>query len=151
MDNFNRDEVKEEVLKVGKWARLFFMFVYAFVLNFALTISLAISFIQFLFFLFTSKINAALFDFNKHILTFFDDTLKFLLFETEDKPFPFNKSSDSSEDNAPEIVEAEAEVVEEEVVDPEIEVVDEEVIAEDSVNEEEPATETDTSEKNTTS
>lgn len=151
MDNFNRDEVKEEVLKVGKWARLFFMFVYAFVLNFALTISLAISFIQFLFFLFTSKINAALFDFNKHILTFFDDTLKFLLFETEDKPFPFNKSSDSSEDNAPEIIEAEAEVVEEEVVDPEIEVVDEEVIAEDSVNEEEPATETDTSEKNTTS
>lgn len=156
MDNFNRDEVKEEVLKVGKWARLFFMFVYAFVLNFALTISLAISFIQFLFFLFTSKINAALFDFNKHILTFFDDTLKFLLFETEDKPFPFNKSSDSSEDNAPEIVEAEAEVVEEEVVEAEIEVVEEEVveaevIAEDSVNEEEPATETDTSEKNTTS
>ena len=155
MDNFNRDEVKEEVLKVGKWARLFFMFVYAFVLNFALTISLAISFIQFLFFLFTSKINAALFDFNKHILTFFDDTLKFLLFETEDRPFPY-KSSDSSEDNAPEIVEAEAEVVEEEVVEAEIEVVEEEVveaevIAEDSVNEEEPATETDTSEKNTTS
>ena len=98
----------------------------------------------------------ALFDFNKHILTFFDDSLKFLLFETEDKPFPFNKSSDSSEDNAPEIVEAEAEVVEEEVVEAEIEVVEEEVvdaevIAEDSVNEEEPATETNTSEKNTTS
>ena len=88
MDNFNRDEVKEEVLKVGKWARLFFMFVYAFVLNFVLTISLAISFIQFLFFLFTSKINAALFDFNKHILTFFDDTLKFLLYHNLP---PYNK------------------------------------------------------------
>ena len=55
MENFNREEVKEEVLKVGKWKRFFFMTVYAFAIQFALNIALVIAFIQFLFFLFTSK------------------------------------------------------------------------------------------------
>ena len=78
----NREEVKEEVLKVSKWARFFWMFVYSFAISAAINVAIGIAAIQFLFFLFTSKINAALFDFNKHIYTFSDDTLKFLLFET---------------------------------------------------------------------
>ena len=114
MDNFNREEVKEEVLKVGKWKRFFFMTVYAFAIQFALNIALVIAFIQFLFFLFTSKINEALFNFNKQIFLFFDDTLNFLLFQTEEMPFPFKKSSSEDNDsNAPEIVEGEADVIQE--------------------------------------
>ena len=114
MENFNREEVKEEVLKVGKWKRFFFMTVYAFAIQFALNIALVIAFIQFLFFLFTSKINEALFNFNKQIFLFFDDTLSFLLFQTEAMPFPFKKSSDEDSDkNAPEIVEGEADVIQE--------------------------------------
>ena len=103
----NREEVKEEVLKVSKWARFFWMFVY----SFAISAAIGIAAIQFLFFLFTSKINAALFDFNKHIYTFSDDTLKFLLFETEDKPFPFKASNNDENNTAPEIVEGDAETV----------------------------------------
>ena len=115
MDNFNREEVKEEVLKVGKWKRFFFMTVYAFAIQFALNIALVIAFIQFLFFLFTSKINEALFNFNKQIFLFFDDTLNFLLFQTEEMPFPFKKSpSEDNDSNAPEIVEGEADVIQEE-------------------------------------
>ena len=114
MENFNREEVKEEVLKVGKWKRFFFMTVYAFAIQFALNIALVIAFIQFLFFLFTSKINEALFNFNKQIFLFFDDTLNFLLFQTEEMPFPFKKSSSEDDDrNAPEIVEGEADVIQE--------------------------------------
>ena len=114
MENFNREEVKEEVLKVGKWKRFFFMTVYAFAIQFALNIALVIAFIQFLFFLFTSKINEALFNFNKQIFLFFDDTLSFLLFQTEEMPFPFKKSSNEDDDmNAPEIVEGEADVIQE--------------------------------------
>jgi hypothetical protein len=114
MENFNREEVKEEVLKVGKWKRFFFMTVYAFAIQFALNIALVIAFIQFLFFLFTSKINEALFNFNKQIFLFFDDTLSFLLFQTEEMPFPFKKSSNEDGDmNAPEIVEGEADVIQE--------------------------------------
>ena len=115
MENFNKEEVKEEVLKLGKWKRFFFMIVYAFILGFALNITLGIAFIQFLFFLFTSKINEALFNFNKHIFLFFNDTLNFLLFQTEEMPFPFKKSSSEDNDsNAPEIVEGEADVIQEE-------------------------------------
>ena len=114
MENFNREEVKEEVLKVGRWKRFFFMTVYAFAIQFALNIALVIAFIQFLFFLFTSKINEALFNFNKQIFLFFDDTLSFLLFQTEEMPFPFKKSSNEDDDmNAPEIVEGEADVIQE--------------------------------------
>ena len=114
MENFNREEVKEEVLKVGKWKRFFFMTVYAFAIQFALNIALVIAFIQFLFFLFTSKINEALFNFNKQIFLFFDDTLSFLLFQTEAMPFPFKKSLDEdSYKNTSEIVEGEADVIQE--------------------------------------
>ena len=107
----NREEVKEEVLKVSKWARFFWMFVYSFAISAAINVAIGIAAIQFLFYLFTSKINAALFDFNKHIYTFSDDTLKFLLFETEDKPFPFKASNNDENNPAPEIVEGDAETV----------------------------------------
>ena len=109
----NREEVKEEVLKIGKWTRFAFMFLYAFVLNFVISVSIGLAFIQFLFFLFTSKINDSLADFNKHLFLFVSDTLKFLLFETDDKPFPFKKSSQDTSSDTSEIVDVEADEVEE--------------------------------------
>ena len=111
----NREEVKEEVLKIGKWTRFVFMFLYAFVLNFVISVSIGLAFIQFLFFLFTSKINDSLDDFNKHLFLFVSDTLKFLLFETDNKPFPFKKSSQDTSNDTNEIVDVEADVVEEEI------------------------------------
>jgi hypothetical protein len=38
----NREEVKEEVLKIGKWTRFAFMFLYAFVLNFVISVSIGL-------------------------------------------------------------------------------------------------------------
>ena len=110
----NREEVKEEVLKIGKWTRFIFMFLYAFVLNFVISVSIGLAFIQFLFFLFTSKINNSLAEFNKHLFLFVSDTLKFLLFETDEKPFPFKKSSQDAPSDSSEIVDVEADEVEEE-------------------------------------
>ena len=110
----NREEVKEEVLKIGKWTRFAFMFLYAFVLNFVISVSIGLAFVQFLFFLFTSKINDSLADFNNHLFLFVSDTLIFLLFETDDKPFPFKKSSQATSSDTSEIVDIEADEVEEE-------------------------------------
>ena len=101
----NREEVKEEVLKIGKWTRFLFMLLFAFALNFVISVSIGLAFIQFIFVLFTAKVNEALSDFNKHLYLFVSDTLKFLLFETEDKPFPFKKSSEEEGD----VIEAEVE------------------------------------------
>ena len=86
---------KDEILKTSKWIRFIFMVLYAFVINFALTISIGLAFIQFLFVLFTSKVNTSISSINSHVLEFFNDSLMFLLFQTEEKPFPFkNNSSD---------------------------------------------------------
>ena len=85
---------KEEILKTSKWIRFIFMVLYAFIINFALTISIGLAFIQFLFVLFTSKVNKSISSINSHVLEFFSDSLKFLLFQTEEKPFPFKNNSE---------------------------------------------------------
>ena len=129
----NREEVKEEVLKIGKWTRFIFMFFYAFVLNFVISVSIGLAFIQFLFFLFTSKVNEALSDFNKHLFLFVSDSLKFLLFETDDKPFPFKKSGREEG----EVIEVESDtdskVTEEDVIE-EAEVVEEAEVTSESTD-----------------
>ena len=100
---------KDEILKTSKWIRFIFMVLYAFVINFALTISIGLAFIQFLFVLFTSKVNTSISNINSHVLEFFNDSLMFLLFQTEEKPFPFkNNSSDEGT-----VIEAETEVTDE--------------------------------------
>ena len=81
---------------------------YAFAINFALTICIGLAFIQFLFVLLTSKINSSISNINNYIIEFFDDSLAFLLFQTEEKPFPF-KNSIEAED-----VDIEEAVIEEE-------------------------------------
>ena len=83
---------KEEILKTSKWIRFLFMVLYAFAINFALTICIGLGFIQFLFVLFTSKVNSSIANINSYIIEFFDDSLAFLLFQTEDKPFPFKNN-----------------------------------------------------------
>ena len=85
---------KDEILKTSKWGRFLFMVLYAFIVNFALTIAIGLAFIQFLFVLFTSKVNNSIANINSYIIEFFDDSLAFLLFQTEEKPFPFKSNSD---------------------------------------------------------
>ena len=100
---------KDEILKTSKWIRFIFMVLYAFVINFALTISIGLAFIQFLFVLFTSKVNTSISSINSLVIEFFNDSLMFLLFQTEEKPFPFkNNSSDEGT-----VIEAETEETDE--------------------------------------
>ena len=104
----NKIEIdKDEILKSSKWVRFIFMVLYAFAINFALTICIGLAFIQFLFVLFTSKPNSSISSFNDNIIEFFNDSLAFLLFDTEQKPFPF-KNNISDE----EVIEAEVDEVE---------------------------------------
>tara|TARA_B100000614_G_scaffold33165_1_gene25720 strand:- start:50 stop:382 length:333 start_codon:yes stop_codon:yes gene_type:complete len=90
MESINKDEI----LKSSKWIRFIFMVLYAFALNFALTICIGLAFIQFLFVLFTSKVNTSIANINSYVIEFFEDSLAFLLFQTEEKPFPFKNNSD---------------------------------------------------------
>ena len=92
MNNIN----KEEILKSSKWIRFIFMVGYAFAINFALTICIGLAFVQFLFVLLTSKVNSSIANINNYIIEFFDDSLAFLLFQTEEKPFPFKNSQNDN-------------------------------------------------------
>ncbi|MDA0755398.1 MAG: DUF4389 domain-containing protein [Proteobacteria bacterium] len=98
---------KEEILKTSKWIRLLFMLLYGFAINFVLTICLGLAFIQFLFYLFTSKPNVSIANFNEHLIGFFSDSLAFLLFQTDEKPFPFKGNNDFQEEG--EVIEGESE------------------------------------------
>ena len=98
---------KDEILKSSKWIRFIFMVLYAFAINFALTICVGLAFVQFLFVLFTSKPNPSISNFNDHIIEFFNDSLAFLLFHTEQKPFPFKNNNTDEE-----VIEAEVDEVE---------------------------------------
>ena len=102
---------KEEILKGSKWIRFLFMILYGFVINFVVTICIGLAVVQFLFYLFTSKPNSSIANFNSHLLEFFHDCLAFLLFQTEDKPFPFkeNESNDVSSEDEDEVIEGEIE------------------------------------------
>ena len=102
---------KEEILKTSKWIRFLFMLLYGFVINFALTLCIGLAIVQFLFYLFTSKPNTPIANFNSHLLEFFHDSLAFLLFQTEEKPFPFkeNENDDINNDAEGEVIEAELE------------------------------------------
>jgi len=85
---------KDEILKTSKWIRFIFMVLYALAMDFALIICIGLAFIQFLFVLFTSKVNNSIANINSYIIEFFNDSLAFLLFQTEEKPFPFKSNSD---------------------------------------------------------
>jgi hypothetical protein len=98
---------KDEILKSSKWIRFIFMVLYAFAINFALTICIGLAFVQFLFVLFTSKPNSSISNFNDYIIEFFNDSLAFLLFHTEQKPFPFKNNNTDEE-----VIEAEVDEVE---------------------------------------
>ena len=102
---------KEEILKGSKWIRFLFMILYGFVINFVITICIGLAIVQFLFYLFTSKPNTSIANFNSHLLEFFHDSLAFLLFQTEDKPFPFkeNEGDDVSNEDEGEVIEGELE------------------------------------------
>lgn len=100
---------KEEILKTSKWIRFLFMLLYGFVINFVLTICIGLAVIQFLFYLFTSKPNTSIANFNSHLLEFFHDSLAFLLFHTDEKPFPFkvDESKVNESHNESEVIEGE--------------------------------------------
>ena len=112
MNEFNKDEL----LDLEKWKRFFFMVVYGSAMYFVVGALALLVCIQFLFYLFTSKANAQLQAANNWLQEFFNDSLNFLSFNTNSKPWPFNdkgEASDAEEEvETVEVVEGESEEVE---------------------------------------
>ena len=108
-DFIDSEEWKDNFLKQGKWLRLLFMVVFSFVYYASMTVLWIIVLLQFLFVLFTSKVNTSIANINSYVIEFFEDSLAFLLFQTEEKPFPFKNNSDEEIVIEPEEIEEEIE------------------------------------------
>ena len=104
---------KDELLDLTKWQRFFFMIIYSFAINGVVSILIIIAAVQFFFYLFTSKINNQLQSANNWLHGFFSDSLNFLSFNTEAKPWPFNDKTEASDSNEDvEVVDGESEDLE---------------------------------------
>ena len=99
---------KDELLDLKKWQRLFFMVIYGAAINFVVSILIVLVAIQFIFYLFTSKTNTQLQSANNWLHGFFNDSLNFLSFNTDAKPWPFNSNDEEESDIEEEVEEAEA-------------------------------------------
>ena len=99
---------KDELLDLNKWKRFFFMVIYGAAINFVVSILIVLVAIQFIFYLFTSKTNTQLQSANNWLHGFFNDSLNFLSFNTDAKPWPFNSNDEEESDIQEEVVEAEA-------------------------------------------
>jgi predicted PurR-regulated permease PerM len=117
MNEFNKDEL----LDLKKWQRFFFMVIYGIAVYCFVVVVLAVLVgIQFLFYLFTSETNAQLQSANNWLQEFFNDSLNFLSFNTDSKPWPFNPQGEASNtEEEVETVEGVSEVVELDVEQPE--------------------------------
>ena len=103
---------KDEILDLKKWQRFFFMVIYSFAINAVVNILLILVFLQFLFYLFTSNINTQLQSANNWLHEFFNDSLNFLSFNTNAKPWPFNDKTETTDpDEEVDVVEGESEEV----------------------------------------
>ena len=99
---------KDELLDINKWKRFFFMVLYSFAINAVVSILIFLAAIQFFIYLFTSKVNPQLQNANNWLQGFFNDSLNFLSFNTNTKPWPFSSPEDSDVEKEEEIVEGDA-------------------------------------------
>jgi predicted PurR-regulated permease PerM len=103
---------KDELLDLNKWQRFFFMVIYSFAINAAVNILIILAILQSFFYLFTSKTNTQVQSVNNWLQGFFNDSLNFLSFNTDAKPWPFNSKSEASDSNEEaELVEGNSEEV----------------------------------------
>ena len=85
----NNDQIKSNLISSKHWLRLIFMLVFAAVLQIASIIMWVLVIAQFIFSLITGADNLQLRKFGHGLSIYIFDTLKFLTYVSEEKPFPF--------------------------------------------------------------
>lgn len=83
------EELKENVSDKHTWLRLLFMILFAVLLGLSDLLLLVVVLLQFGFVLFTRRHNDQLLDFGAQLARFRYHTVRYLTFNTEDRPWPF--------------------------------------------------------------
>jgi hypothetical protein len=82
--------VKENLKKRSTWLRLFFMFVMVLLYSVSRVVVSVVVLLQFFWVLFTSETNESLEDLGQSLATYTYQIIRYLTFNTEERPFPFD-------------------------------------------------------------
>ena len=83
------DELKKNLTAAETWVRGLFILLFAFLLLIARIVTAAVVVIQFIFTVLSGKTNDNLRDFGASLAQFIFQTLLFVTYNSDDKPFPF--------------------------------------------------------------
>ncbi len=86
----DREQLKSNLKSSKHWLRLVFMLIFAAILQLASIAMWMLVIAQFLFSLFTGEDNINLRKFGNSLSAYIFHTLKFLSYNSEEKPFPFS-------------------------------------------------------------
>lgn len=120
----NNEELKSNLLSSKHWLRLVYMLLFAVILYAAIMVVWVLVLVQFLFSLITGQDNFKIRQFAYSLSTYIYQTLKFLTYSSDEKPFPF---TDWPASDLPDV----APVDEPDVVVEVVEVVEVEIVTED--------------------
>ena len=81
--------LKDHVGDGGTWIRMVYMILFAVIFNLAELVIAAVVVVQFLFKLLTGSENARLSAFGGQLAAYVQQTVAFLTYDSEDKPYPF--------------------------------------------------------------
>ncbi len=95
----SNEELKRNLTSTNQWLRLIYMVLFAVLLEVAGFVMLAVVIAQFLFAIFTGGANDNLRRLGDQISTFIYQSLQFLIYNTEEKPFPFSDWPESQEED----------------------------------------------------
>lgn len=101
----NRDELKTNITSSKHWLRLFFMLIFAAILQLASMVMGILVVAQFIFSLLTGKDNLQLRRFGYSLSAYIFDTLRFLTYNADEKPFPFADWPRAEDAPAPDVTE----------------------------------------------
>ncbi|HEY8570474.1 DUF4389 domain-containing protein [Microbulbifer sp.] len=95
----SNEELKKNLTSTNQWLRLIYMVLFAVLLEVAGFVMLAVVIAQFLFAIFTGGANDNLRRLGDQISTYIYQSLQFLIYNTEEKPFPFSEWPESEEED----------------------------------------------------
>ncbi|WP_231757817.1 DUF4389 domain-containing protein [Microbulbifer elongatus] len=95
----SNEELKQNLTSTNQWLRLVYMVLFAVLLEIAGFVMLAVVIAQFLFAIFTGGANDNLRRLGDQISSYIYQTLQFLIYNTEEKPFPFSEWPESEEED----------------------------------------------------
>lgn len=117
------EKLKNNLRAVSIWIRLLYMLLFAVILYIAIGLFALVTIVQFLFSLITGEANTNVLRFSDVLSQYINQSLRFVTFLSDDKPFPFQDlpesdiplDSEVQDENEKSVIEAEpAEVSEEE-------------------------------------